>query len=263
MQKLALITGMRSVLPENYGGWEGVLPGTEGDRASFKDFCVKLGFEYVEYWQEDATAANILQGITDLATSLRPGDVGLWMHTGHGSQTPDTNGDEPDNLDETIVARDREIVDDEQYMRLSAAPSGSTIIRYGDTCHSGDAARLLSRVEAYSGPIPKVVPLTASMSARVHLPRDIEPAKASDLPATLLNLGACLPRQVAYDGANNGAFTEAFMATWFRKDGMPYAGSYAQMQQSIRRRLRGLQHPLFTVQSGNQSFIHRRAFDFA
>ena len=77
-------------------------------------------------------------------------------YSGHGSQVPDLEGDEPDGLDETIVPHDsgradpetgigpanRDITDDEIYERLrklSAKTDAITLIF--DSCHSGTISR--------------------------------------------------------------------------------------------------------------------------
>jgi uncharacterized caspase-like protein len=67
------------------------------------------------------TRDGIFAGLTSLIEATEQGDVAVVYYSGHGSQVPDGNGDESDNLDETIVPSDsgrgnlpvRDIVDDE------------------------------------------------------------------------------------------------------------------------------------------------------
>ncbi len=74
----------------------------------------------------------------------------LFQYSGHGSQTPDTDGDEADKLDETLVTYDSQnaegknfdITDDEIYeliKQLRQYTSNITIIL--DACHSGSGTR--------------------------------------------------------------------------------------------------------------------------
>jgi len=74
----------------------------------------------------------------------------LFQYSGHGSQTPDTDGDEEDKLDETLVTYDSQnaegknfdITDDEIYelvKQLRQYTSNITIIF--DACHSGSGTR--------------------------------------------------------------------------------------------------------------------------
>ena len=74
----------------------------------------------------------------------------VFYFSGHGSQTEDTNGDEGDGLDETLVAYDsrakggHDIVDDEideWFQELRKYTGNITFIL--DSCHSGSATRAL------------------------------------------------------------------------------------------------------------------------
>ena len=72
-----------------------------------------------------ATRAAILEAIDDLVEKAEPGDRAYFHYSGHGSQAPDRNGDEEDQLDETIVAHDSrtpgvpDITDDELNARFA------------------------------------------------------------------------------------------------------------------------------------------------
>ena len=61
----------------------------------------------------EATRAGILRGIEEwLIDGTSPGDEAFLYFSGHGFQQPDTNGDEPDRLDETLVPVDVVVRDD-------------------------------------------------------------------------------------------------------------------------------------------------------
>ena len=53
-----------------------------------------------------ATGANIRLALQLLIDATQPGDTVLVYYSGHGSQWPDLNGDEPDRVDEAIVPYD-------------------------------------------------------------------------------------------------------------------------------------------------------------
>jgi uncharacterized caspase-like protein len=102
--------------------------------------------------------------------------VVLFQFSGHGSQTPDVDGDETDKLDETLVTYDSQdikgknfdITDDEIFALTSELKRYTDNIVYiFDSCHSGsgtrtaeDARRLPPRTT-----VPEPVPMPASPRA--------------------------------------------------------------------------------------------------
>lgn len=99
---------------------------------------------------EQATREGILAAMKDLVRRVEEEDVVIFHYSGHGSQMPDREGDEPDGKDETIVPYDsgrkllpnRDITDDEIYLwlkDLTAKTSALTLIF--DCCHSGTIVR--------------------------------------------------------------------------------------------------------------------------
>lgn len=98
---------------------------------------------------EAATTANFKQYFSSfLIERAQPNDEVVFYYAGHGSQTRDHNGDEPDGMDETFVfhdARDSGIKDftddefDELLTRLHQKTSRITV--FLDSCNSGTALR--------------------------------------------------------------------------------------------------------------------------
>ena len=103
---------------------------------------------------EQATRANILSSIKNwLIGGTRPGDEVFLFFSGHGFFQPDTNGDEHDKRDETLVPFDAAvdyrsrpinvngmIVDDEISV-LMRQLSGRRVQVIIDACHSGTSTR--------------------------------------------------------------------------------------------------------------------------
>jgi hypothetical protein len=128
---------------------------------------------------EETTRASILQALERLITQTPEGGLVYIHYSGHGSQVPDTNGDElGDGLDETWVPSDahflangdltQQISDDEFYafMKRLAAKSPALVTVSVDACHSGSFMRgsqFLSRSIPYRG--PKQIAETASVIA--------------------------------------------------------------------------------------------------
>lgn len=96
------------------------------------------------------TRDGIFAGLTSLIEATEQGDVAVVYYSGHGSQVPDGNGDESDNLDETIVPSDsgrgnlpvRDIVDDELHSYIAALSQRTPLSTFiFDSCHSGSVDR--------------------------------------------------------------------------------------------------------------------------
>lgn len=109
----------------------------------------RLGFlaEDIETLTDtDADRKGILAAIARLAERSGPDDVVYLHYSGHGSQIRDSNGDEEDGRDETLIPQDgrtpgvADITDDELAEALDAL-RGQQVVIVLDSCHSGTATR--------------------------------------------------------------------------------------------------------------------------
>ncbi len=102
-----------------------------------------------------------------------PNAIVVFQYSGHGSQADDTNGDEPDKLDETLVSvesRDPQnkhfdITDDELndlFEQLSQHTSNITFIL--DSCHSESASRAPGKVRRVTKDVRPQPALSSSRS---------------------------------------------------------------------------------------------------
>jgi uncharacterized caspase-like protein len=66
----------------------------------------------------DATRNRILSSLYRASDNLVAADIFVFYYSGHGGQQPDFNGDEVDGKDETLVAYDREVIDDKIHYRF-------------------------------------------------------------------------------------------------------------------------------------------------
>lgn len=123
---------------------------------------LKLGFKVEDIKvlkEETATKKNIINALqNDLLNSIKSGDIAYFHFSGHGQQVADTNGDELDGLDESLVAYDasiqftpgvyegqNHITDDElnellSKIRIKLGPKGHLLTTF-DACHSGTGTR--------------------------------------------------------------------------------------------------------------------------
>ncbi len=134
------------------------LQGSVNDANSIRQFAI----DTLHYRPEqiktladgEATRAGILNALDQwLIADSQPGDRILFYYSGHGYQAPDTNGDEEDHLDETLVSADTApdpqqggyrnmITDDELQARFDRLADRQVTVII-DSCHSGTITRSL------------------------------------------------------------------------------------------------------------------------
>lgn len=97
-----------------------------------------------------ATRQAMLDGLRALVASGKPGDFLYFHYSGHGAQVRDTNGDEPDGMDEILCPADiaygnggfkNVIVDDEIESILGGLKPGVGFLFVSDSCNSGTIDR--------------------------------------------------------------------------------------------------------------------------
>ncbi|KJZ72406.1 Metacaspase-1B [Hirsutella minnesotensis 3608] len=152
-------TGRRKALliGINYFGQRGQLRGCINDVRNMTAYLV----ENFGYKREDMviltddqqnpmsqpTKQNILRAMHWLVKDARPNDSLFFHYSGHGGQTKDLDGDEPDGYDEVIYPVDfrqtGHITDDEMH-RIMVRPlqGGVRLTAIFDSCHSGTALDL-------------------------------------------------------------------------------------------------------------------------
>ena len=122
------------------------------ERAGFRQDDLRLLLD------AEATRDNILAAIEEwLIAGTQPGDDVLLYFSGHGFQQPDADGDETDNLDETLVPVDARvdgrmvrgmITDDDIALLLDRLADRRTYVVV-DACHSGTSTRAVSDGESW------------------------------------------------------------------------------------------------------------------
>lgn len=152
-------TGRRKALliGINYFGQRGQLRGCINDARNMAAYLA----EHFGYKREDMviltddqqnpmsqpTKQNLLRAMHWLVKDARPNDSLFFHYSGHGGQTKDLDGDEPDGYDEVIYPVDfrrvGHITDDEMH-RIMVRPlqAGVRLTAIFDSCHSGTALDL-------------------------------------------------------------------------------------------------------------------------
>lgn len=204
------------------------LQGCVNDVKDMKSVLTKyLGFtagDIVELTDDQATKANIMKNLKEMVDGAKAGKYGylVFSMSSHGTQVPDTSGDEPDRADEAFCPTDliqkgdswdpaHVIVDDELHDLFVQLPDGVLLECYLDTCHSGTGLKaidlLLDRKPRYLPP--------PSMAAF----QKVDGRRSRGLYKTMLESGithhilwaACRADQTSADanigGSWHGAFT--------------------------------------------------------
>ena len=141
-QGISIHIGLNEVDPAHYNGWSGKLNACEADAGDMERIATARGFEPTTILTREGTADAVTSAISDAAGKLEAGDILFLTYSGHGGQVPDTNNDEEqDQLDETWVLFDRQLVDDELYDLYSQFAAGTRIFVFSDSCHSGSVNR--------------------------------------------------------------------------------------------------------------------------
>jgi hypothetical protein len=153
-RNLALLVGINEYRYPHIGNLNGAI----NDVANMKRLLVER-FDFPDddehirvLTNEQATRGAILAAIeAHLISRADPNSIVVFHYSGHGSYLTDTDGDETDGLDETIVPYDsghiepypnRDITDDELNALLGRLADKTPNVTFiFDSCHSGTAVR--------------------------------------------------------------------------------------------------------------------------
>jgi len=134
----------------NYFGTNAELRGCINDVKNVSQLvCQRFGFQNCLYLTDDQqdqskkpTYDNIINAMRWLTDGAKPGDSLFFHYSGHGGTAKDSETDEIDGFDETILPLDYtssgQIVDDVIYANLvKPLPKGCRLTAVFDSCHSG------------------------------------------------------------------------------------------------------------------------------
>lgn len=274
---ISLHLGLNKVDPAHYDGWDGALTACEFDANDMQSIAASRGFESSVLLTEQATADAVMAAIEGVAQELVSGDLFLLTYSGHGGQVPDRNDEEEeDRSDETWLAYDRQIVDDELFALWATFQLGVRILVFSDSCHSGSVVKAIEadvpnavatrETAAAQSPrfraLPKDV-MTATYRAHADLYDGIQKAVPSSdksvVGATVLLISGCRDDQLSLDGFSNGLFTENLLAVWDK--GAWDGGGHPQFHEAIRSRMPDQQQPNYMqVGPPNPGFEQQNPF---
>lgn len=178
-----------------------------------------------------ATTVRMKEEIVKLVTGAVPGDVLFLHYSGHGSNVPDTSGDEADHRDEIFCPTDLDwsapLLDDFLRATFAKVPKGVNLTVLSDSCHSGSATRAFLPPDTKES-IPRYLPCPLDIWA-AESGRDLQGAPRGKLPmlvtaardggnvekdVTAVNMpdvlfSGCLDTQTSADAFINGTYNGA------------------------------------------------------
>jgi hypothetical protein len=228
---------------------------------------------------EAAKAESIKNGIAKAAAELEPGDMFFLTYSGHGGQVPDLNDEERDGSDETWLAFDRQIVDDEVFDLFTRFRPGVRILVLSDSSYSGALTRAITDGKVVIDPVATAEEADKQEPRLRAMPRDkmiqtygqnialydsvqrTVPSLSESqqkLASRVLLISGCGSDQYSRDGSANGAFTAQLLEVW--GDGA-WTGGYAPFLEAIRSRMPEVQQPNYAaIGPDNPAFEEQPAF---
>ncbi len=225
MAKKALCIGINDF--ENYP--ENALNGCVNDANDMKKLLIKyMGFnekEIIKLTDSEATKVNIMKNLKDMVDDAKNGkyDTLVFSLSSHGTQIPDTSGDESDRSDEAFCPYDLAakgnmwdpghiIIDDELHDLFTQLPKKVSLEVYLDTCHSGSG---LKAMEPLTDRNPRYIPPPSAIAFKNIdiIPKTAQPLINNEAEHQIL-WAACKSDQTSadtlIDGTYHGAFTYFF-----------------------------------------------------
>lgn len=244
MKRLAVCVGIN-----NYPGTQNDLSGCVNDAREWATELTTRGFSTTSLIDSQASKGGIMFHVKDALRQAQPGDVVVFTYSGHGSWTPDLDGDEPDGRDEALCPYDFEnglLTDDELYEVFTDRNPKVRLVFISDSCHSGTVARFAAiEPDANAPKVKYMPPETAGWGEYTadYLMSHNAPLRAtSRAKSSALLLAGCQDTEYSYDawfaGRANGAFTRAALQAI-----RAAPKTYLEWQQGIRRLLPSTSYP--------------------
>jgi hypothetical protein len=241
----------------NYPGTDSDLAGCVQDASDWSELLKSKGFVVKTLLDKQATGAAIVSNLKQLITQAIPGDELVIQYSGHGTQVPDQNREEADNMDEAWVPYDiwekGPVLDDTLWSILRMKQPAVKIIVLSDSCHSGSVVRAFFCPDTCKGK-KKFIHYTKAMSKGTLEwffstftgggERAFTIEESEKVPWPCLLLSGCQDHEYSYDanfnGKANGAFT--YWAIKILKE-LPHTATYLDWYRAIRRALPNSQYP--------------------
>jgi len=248
----------------DYPGTGNDLSGCVNDANDWQNALGDRGFDTSIILDSEATKARMIEEITKIVDETGRDDIAVITYSGHGTWTPDEDGDEADGRDEALCPHDTTegniLKDDELYEIFCQRRRGARIIIISDSCHSGTVIRASSAMLGTPAPrenIQKIRYLAPEFymkndKARLLQAKRVEKIKATGkIRSAAVLLAGCKDEEYSYDawfdGRPNGAFT--YVALQTLKE-LPPEATYRDWYKKIREILPHIRYPQTPQLSG-------------
>jgi metacaspase-1 len=228
MAKKALCVGINKFKNLPSATLQGCVNDANDMAGILKDFLGFKDADITKLTDANATKANIMKNLKTMVDGAKAGkyDYLVFSLSSHGTQVPDTNGDEADHADEAFCPYDltqkgdqwdpdHVIVDDELHDLFVQIPDNVLLEVYLDTCHSGTG---LKSVDFLLDRKPRFIPppsLEAFKKVENAEPRGVKNLLANSGVTHQILWSACKSNQTSSDAkigtSWHGAFTYYFV----------------------------------------------------
>ena len=206
-----------------------------------------------------ATKARIMSNLKSLVADAKAGKLKyiVFSLSSHGTQVPDTSGDEKDRADEAFCTYDLAakgdqwdpdhiITDDEFHDLFAQVPNDVLLECYFDTCHSGTGLKNLDPILLLlpNAPKPRYLPppsYKAFLKLRDLPMRSVKEMRKADKVLSSHNIlwAGCRDDQTSADAHFDGRFNGAFTYYYVRAvRGSNNALSRAKIRDAVRKELK-------------------------
>jgi hypothetical protein len=186
-----------------------------------------------------ATKGNIIKNFQGLIAKATPDSQVVFYFSGHGSQVPDENGDEPDGRDEVLLPFDTRfnneklencLSDDELNALLEKlAEKSNNITVILDSCHSGDAIRESHVIsKQFINPYLKKKPANQFEDKKVYGFHPVNPS--------CLLIAACADDEIAVEADGQGILTSALIKVMGIETNLTYKEMIRQVTEEVSRK---------------------------
>ena len=220
----ALVVGINKYKNYPDSSLNGCVNDTKTMSSYLKEFNGFRSIDIMTLVDDRATKANIIKELQGMVKDARDGKIKYLAFTmsSHGTQMPDTSGDEPDRVDEAFCPHDlaeldgnwdpkHVIVDDELHDLFVQLPKEVMLEVYLDTCHSGTGLKVMDlapgRKIKYIPP-PSIEAFKQAIEAEKAGKGKVSRRKA--IKANHALWSACKANQTSADALINGKYNGAF-----------------------------------------------------
>lgn len=228
----------------NYPGTHNDLRGCINDALEWKDILEKLySFNVRTMFDRRVTYRNFVEHFGNMVNDSKPGQKLVLTFSGHGTNVPDLDGDEPNGRDEAFCLYDGLLIDDNVREIIKNLNKESSLTVIADCCHSGTITRsFMSTLNRSDMPKPRYMPPSDDMEVFRMRGSDINTNlfyPEEDMKEILLT--GCLPNEYSWDafiaGKFRGAMTYSATQAVIKNPNITFEELHAEIRKELPSRL--------------------------